>query len=110
MAVADSLGLFSDNQRGSGSGVAPYHYTYKRGVYLGGESTAEVGMGYGDVGSNAWMILSGTRNISFMFSTKHPQVLEGTVNTDGTGGQLPGYNGDFNIFVEQLQAGLLRNV
>lgn len=112
VAVSDSLGLFSDSQRGNEYPGGPFHYTYKRGVYICGDNSAETGMGYGDVGSGAWLYLNGGsgRTYSFFFSTKHPQPLEGTVNTDGTGGQLPGSNQEFNYFVEQLQVALQRNV
>jgi|SRR5580765_7236946 len=108
VAVSDSLGLFSDNQRGPYLGT--YHYMYKRGVYIAGDNTGEVGMGYGDPNSGAWMMLTGTRNLAFFFSTRHIRVLEGTLNTDGTGGQMAGSNGELNYFVEQLQVALLRNV
>jgi hypothetical protein len=108
VAVSDSLGLFTDTQRGPT--VSPYHFLYKRGAYIAGENSQEVGMGYGDVGSNAWMYLTGTRNLSFFFSTRHPRELDGTLNSDGSGGLMPGGNGDFNLFVEQLQVALLRNV
>jgi hypothetical protein len=108
VAINDSLGLYSDNQRGPYYGSS--HYTYKRGVAIGYDNTGEVGMGYGDPNSGAWMLLQGTRNFSFFFSTVHLRTLEGSLNSDGTGGQTPGSNGDFNFFVEQLQVALLRNV
>lgn len=109
IAVADSLGLYSDNQRGSFYGSS--HYLYKRGVVIGTENTVESGMGYGDAGSGAWMYLLGTgRNYAFFFSTRNLRVLEGTRNSDGSGGQLPGNNAEFNYFVEQFQVGLNRGV
>jgi hypothetical protein len=109
VAVADSLGLFVDSQRGSV--LSPYHYLYKRGALVASESTPEVGMGYGDAGSGAWLYLTGSgRNYAFFFSTKHTRTLEGTVNVNGTGGQMPGTNADFYYFVQQLQVALLRAV
>jgi hypothetical protein len=108
VGVSDSLGLYSDNQRGPYLGSS--HYTYKRGALIGTENSGELGMGYGDSNSGAWMCLYGARNISFMFSTVHCRMLEGTLNSDGTGGQIAGFNGDRNYFVEQLQVALLRNV
>jgi hypothetical protein len=111
VAVSDSLGLFSDNQRGPlGAAWQPYHYTFKRGALIGGENSGEVGMGYGDVGSNAWMAINGNRNLAFVFSTRYLRTMGGPRNSDGTGGQLAGDNPEFNFFVEQLQVALLRNV
>ena len=108
-AVADSLGMFADCQRGP-SGSTPYHYCYKRGVYVGGENTSEAGMGYG-TGPVTPLLLQGSgRNYAFFFSTRHPWTLEGWVNTDGTGGVLPGSNAEFNYFVQQLQVAFLRAV
>jgi hypothetical protein len=107
VAVSDSLGLFSDNQRGPYLGT--YHYMYKRGVYIAGDNTGEAGMGYG-TGPVTYMYLTGTRNLAFFFSTRHTRTLEATLNTDGTGGQMAGSNADFNYFVEQLQVALARNV
>jgi hypothetical protein len=100
VAVADSLGLISNTQRGPA--IAPYHYIHKKGVYIAGENTGEVGMGYGDGLGLAMMIFQGTRNWAFAFSTKHPKALEYP--------GLPGSNADFNYFVQQLQVALLRNV
>ena len=108
VAVGDSLGLFTDNQRGPT--MNPSHYVYKRGVVITYENTAEVGMGYGDGLGLAMMIFSGTRNWAFAFSTKHPKALEAPMKTDGSGGMMPGINVEFNYFVEQLQVALLRNV
>lgn len=108
VAVSDSLGLITDTQRGAQGN--PSHFLCKRGVYIVGENTTELGMGYGDVGSNAWMYLTGTRNLSFFFSTRHVRMLDGNLNSDGSGGVMAGGNGEFNLFVEQLQVALLRNV
>lgn len=114
VAIGDSLGLYSDNQRGTYGGAPIYgtsHYTYKRGVYVAGDSTSEIGMGYGTAGSGAWMLISGAgRNLSFVFSTKHTKTLEGSMDVNGGGGMMPGTNSDFNYFVEQLQVALLREV
>ena len=108
VAVGDSLGLFTDSQRGPYYGVA--HYMYKRGGYISGDNSAENGMGYGDANSGAWMTMGTPRNFSFMFSTRHTRVLGGPLNTDGSGGGLPGDHGEWNFFVEQLQVALLREV
>jgi hypothetical protein len=100
--VADSLGLFSENQRGSQAGMVS-HYIYKRGVLLTGyESSPEVGMGYGDGLGLAMMIFSGVRNWAFAFSTKHQKTLEYP--------GLPGINAEFYFFVQQFQVALLRQV
>jgi hypothetical protein len=107
--TTDSLGLFSDNQRGAEYPGGPFHYMYKRGVYVGGENSGESGMGYG-TGPPTWLYLTGYRNFAFLFSTRHMRVMEGTKNSDGTGGQMAGSNADFNYFVEQLQVALARNV
>jgi hypothetical protein len=83
---------------------------YKRGTYISGDQTPEAGMGYG-TGPVTVLTLNATgRNYAFFFSTRHTRTLEGPLNTDGTGGQLPGFNADFNYFVEQLQVALARNV
>jgi hypothetical protein len=101
VAVGDSLGLFVDSQRGAT--IAPYHFLYKRGVYIGSESSAETGMGYGDPGSGAWLYLQGSgRRFSFFFSTKNPLVFE-------SAGQ-PGSVAQLDAFVEQLKFALERNV
>lgn len=105
VAVADSLGLYVDNQRGLT--VSPFHYLFKKGVYIVGDDNtgtpgSEQGMGYGDGIVHAYMTLSGTRNISFCFSTKHTKTLQYT--------GLPGSNLEFYTFVQQLQVALLRAV
>ena len=107
VAVSDSLGLFSDNQRGPYLGSS--HYTYKRGVLIGVENSGESGMGYG-TGPPTYMVIQSPRNLAFVFSTRHLRVLEGTLNSDGTGGQISGNNPELNLFVEQLQVALTRNV
>lgn len=101
VAVSDSLGLITDNQRGPTTSYSS-HFLYKRGVLIGSENSDESGMGYGDAGSNAIMYLNGSRAIGFFFSTKHQK----TFSYPG----LPGNNEDFNYFVEQLQVALQRNV
>jgi hypothetical protein len=102
VAVGDSLGLLTDNQRSSTVAAGPFHYIYKRGVYIVGENSGEAGMGYG-TGPPTYLLINGTgRNYAFFFSTKHKQTLEYL--------NLPGTNAQFYYFVQQLQVALLRAV